>query len=690
MKLRSLALLAAGAGLLFALLRPAAAPKVELSVSAARLNIKLDGVLRLDLPVASGGIWRLEARSIEDFDNQALPRPSSAGWPDTLTPPFVLPLPWQAASGGAFLLKNAGAGTSFLVSLDPIRNELAVVQRSSGHCSLSRMDLQPLHALGFAWSWAKLGRSFAGMLALAAGSLWALLVCARWHWKIPGAGGPLSLGPPQRGIVLAALTAFLLAVLFSLLALQRLPKSFDDVGLLFQARLEAQGHLSAPHPPSPAFFGVEGLYDNSQGWTGKQALLWPYLLGQGLKLRLAWLLDPILAFFCVLLTGQLALAAGLGGASIWAAWSLALSPFFVEMSASYLNMTPALLASLGAMLCLWKLTLTPDREGSGWRWSWLAMALLLFSAVRAYSALCAWGGASLWLLLWGSGSRTKRGSLVLMGFSLIILFSLLQDHLQTGHAFLSAYQAYDPRDHPGLGANVGSFSTWGSPGHDLAKVALNLDLYLRLFAERLNGWPGGLFLAPLLAGLWLRKADHFDRLLLCVTGAQVIGYAFYYAPDTIHGPRYWFELSAPLILLQARGIEAVYHSSGVKGSDLARGLLVASLAVLVGLGCLRALPRRFEAQGSIGHVEGRLRKDLSLLHVPQPALIFFANEDPTRYVEPYGLQDPWLQAPYVFARDQGSEQADQGLLRHFPGRRVFYWDGQRLLSRRWTECALPI
>ncbi len=87
--------------------------------------------------------------------------------------------------------------------------------------------------------------------------------------------------------------------------------------------------------------------------------------------------------------------------------------------------------------------------------------------------------------------------------------------------------------------------------------------------------------------------------------------------------------------------------------------------------------------------KGRLRSALAQ-PVPSPSLVFFANEDPTRYVEAYGMQDPWLQAPYVFARDQGSQEADQDLLVHFPGRRVLYWDGKRLSERRWTGCTLDL
>jgi hypothetical protein len=71
-------------------------------------------------------------------------------------------------------------------------------------------------------------------------------------------------------------------------------------------------------------------------------------------------------------------------------------------------------------------------------------------------------------------------------------------------------------------------------------------------------------------------------------------------------------------------------------------------------------------------------------------LVFFVSEDPTRYVEAYGLQDPWLQAPYVFARDQGSEKADQELISHFPGRRVLYWDGERLSPQRWQGCTVGL
>ncbi|HTA16412.1 MAG TPA: hypothetical protein VK786_01540, partial [bacterium] len=234
----------------------------------------------------------------------------------------------------------------------------------------------------------------------------------------------------------------------------------------------------------------------------------------------------------------------------------------------------------------------------------------------------------------------------------------------------------------------GQFPTWGSYGYGLAKQALNFNLYLRLFSRSLNGWPWGLAFAPILAGLVLRRPDAFDRYLWCLLAALALGYSLYFSADIIHGPRYWFEMCGFALLLQVRGLGS--WLAWLRRAGPHAGLpVLAGVAFLMGMGVFVYGTQRIGILMDYNHVEGRLRRAVEAL--PQvPSLVFFANEDPTRYVEAFSLQDPWLQAPYVFAGDQGSEEADKALVNYFPGRRVLYWDGTVLSPRRWKDCVLPL
>jgi hypothetical protein len=309
--------------------------------------------------------------------------------------------------------------------------------------------------------------------------------------------------------------------------------------------------------------------------------------------------------------------------------------------------------------------------------------------MRAYTGMALWFGACAWLWFENKAWRGRNTLLCLAGLAVIAAVLSFQNLLQTGNLFVSAYQNYNPNDRPGLGANVGLFWTWGSPGHDLSKVALNVELYIRLFADRLNGWGGGLFLASLVAAWTLRRRDSLDRLMVWLIAAQIFGYALYYSADPIHGPRYWVEIAGFVILLQARGVVALMDRLGERIGQLGFQLATVVVIGVAVWGLVGGLSQRIAILRDYSYVEGRLRR--AVAQEPQtPSLVFFNNEDSKRYVEPFGMQDPWLQAPYVFARDQGSAEADQALVGYFPGRRVLYWDGRTLASERWGGCSLPL
>ena len=465
--------------------------------------------------------------------------------------------------------------------------------------------------------------------------------------------------------------------------MQRLPKSCDDVALLFQARIEANGRLVAPAPPLPAFFSAEGLRVGLRGWTGKQPVLWAWVLGQALKLRLAWLVNPLLASATVLLLAGLARALGGPQEAALAALLLALSPFFLEMSASFLVMAPALALALGFAWALW--TLDRAKAGAtGRAWAAVALTLLGLAWTRPYTGLCLLAGGGAWL---AAGRRRPREWVAgLVACAALLALSLgAQNWLATGRPLVSAYAAYDPRDRLGFGPGVGLFWTWGSPGYTPAKALMNLDLYLRLFAGALQGWPWWVGLAPVLLLPLLRRPNRGDTLLLALVGAQAAGYLLYYSADTIHGPRYWYEITGPAVLLTARGLGALLARARSLGGAAGRWPVVAVLAVLLGTGLFLRLPAQALALRTANHVDGRLARAVRTL-LPGTALVFFDSEDRSRYLEPFGLQDPFLRAPVIFARDQGPVE-DRALRDQFPGRTPYFWDGRVLSLVRWRGCA---
>jgi hypothetical protein len=710
------------AALLFHLLPDPWAPsRLEVGLENGRLELSVDGLPRLTEPLAgfASGPWLVEVHSstsgteigaedsappfrarLEEASEGRFGPEFPAGGSLELLPPGKAMCELDTPLGACLVVRPPGEEAGFRITVNPGANILRVQRRLPGDCAVRSLTYLPLRPTTGPRCWSVLARSLAGLVAKACLALAAFLGAAAAVGRFPHARPGPSFGMGGRTLPwAAAATALLISTALFWGPARRIPLSYDDVTLVFQAQIEAQGHLNAPHPPLANFFGAEGLYQSARGWTGKQALFWPWVLGWGLKARLAWLLNPLLAAACVLLLARLGLAAGLGGEALLAAWGLALSPFLLEMSATYLNMVAALAAALWLAGEVWRLGETPEgpaakppvRPAAGGLslapWLRLAMPLALLTLLRPYTALWLWLGSCVWLLGCPRRSLLRTTALAGAGFALAAALVLGQNLLQTGHPLLSAYEVFAKSDHPGFGPQVGPFNTWGSTGYDLAKLALNLDLYTRLFTRALNGWPWGLALVPLLAGLLWRRPDALDRLLGCLILSQIAAYALYFTADTIHGPRYWMELSGFVVLLQARGCRTLLDRWG--NATYVRWLGVAALAALTGGGLFFYGERRAEALLTYNHVDGHLRRAVEELP-PAPTLIFFPNEEPNRYVEAFGLQDPWLNGPAVFARDQGSAAADAALAERMPGRKVLYWDGKTLSRTRWAECILPL
>jgi len=108
-------------------------------------------------------------------------------------------------------------------------------------------------------------------------------------------------------ILLISAIFFVEALLVHFFLAQRSPLSGDDYSYLYQAKLFASGKLYAEDPiydPSLPFYGCIETYclrDDHGHRFSKYPPGWPALLAVGVKLRVPWLIDPLLGALLIFL-----------------------------------------------------------------------------------------------------------------------------------------------------------------------------------------------------------------------------------------------------------------------------------------------------------------------------------------------------------------------------------------------------
>jgi hypothetical protein len=60
--------------------------------------------------------------------------------------------------------------------------------------------------------------------------------------------------------------------------------------------------------------------------------------------------------------------------------------------------------------------------------------------------------------------------------------------------------------------------------------------------------------------------------------------------------------------------------------------------------------------------------------------IIFSSSPAEFYYDGLYLQDPFMQSPFIVARDLGEKNKE--LINRYPDANIYVWDGQRLLARK--------
>jgi Dolichyl-phosphate-mannose-protein mannosyltransferase len=491
----------------------------------------------------------------------------------------------------------------------------------------------------------------------------AARLTARLAARLPG--WVVTLG--RRGdhwdrLALLTLAASLGYVLWVALAqYQGQPHILDASAYLFQAKIFATGHLSAPVPSDLGAFQGPFMVARDGRWFSMFPPMTSLLLAVGIVLRVPWLVEPLLgtlALWGVYRIGR----SFYSGAVSWLAVLLAsLSPFYTYLAASYMSHTMALFFTVYFVWALVRFT-------RDWRWYDLPLAAVCIIGLlltRELSAAVVGVGASAFLV--GSQWRAfwrrlgylwpafvLAGSILLSG----VMIYLLYNDLQTGSALVSPREAFFPADRYGFGQGIGFYGQ-----HTFAAGMVILDQLLTSLLIDLYGWPFYLTLA-LLALTFLRRDastrwDAFCALLLILlTGAQ----AGYFYHGIYLGPRHLFEALPFLLLLTARGVTGLAialtrmaRSLGAarpSGTPAQLALVVSGLLLALLLACnvFYYSPRQTQIYASYTGLPASMKVDAQAFYAfhPQQAIVITNNWFIYNYML-WPLNDPALSGPTLYA-----------------------------------------
>jgi hypothetical protein len=305
---------------------------------------------------------------------------------------------------------------------------------------------------------------------------------------------------------------------------------------------------------------------------------WPAVLALGSKLVPAWLVNPLLGGVGVFLLGLLVRRIRGAAAADLAVLLAATSPWLLFLSATYMTHAVSLVFFAAAWFGVER---TADLRRA-------APALLAGAAlgglflVRPLDGLL--GALALGVRALGfGGARFRFLDLVAFaaGFLAVAGWILPYNAFYTGSPFATPINDYIDRlwypgaNRLGFGADVGNPpKSWlaldPNPGHGLVDVLYNTNHNLYCLNVEAFGWPtGALVLFVLGSALRRRRLGDGERTALLILGVLAGGYSCYWfsgGPD--FGPRYWYLMMLPLVVLAAGALQDV--ASGLVAVGVSR------------------------------------------------------------------------------------------------------------------------
>lgn len=391
-------------------------------------------------------------------------------------------------------------------------------------------------------------------IVIGGGLLLMLLLLSRFLPKVVDGitqtvSGAIMRVPISVFLGVVAPLAFLAAAFIASYAFGRQPHNADEVAQLFHAKILTAGRLYLPPDPNPEFFGMDNMIEQGR-WYSQFPIGGPALLALGLLVGGAWLVNPLLLALTVVAVYAFARVAFGEAVARASALLLALTPFALFMSASFMNHMPVAFLAAVAMAQLARWSIATDDNRAHRHAAFIGLALGVAFTIRPLDAMVVAGVIGVMqLVLLRTLPAPRRWSLVLqvIAGSIPVAALLYVNWMTNGAPTRLGYDVLYGSAHS-LGFHVDPYGTMHTPLRAVmfaSKYLLQLDLLL-------FEWPlpaVGVIVAGLVA---MRRPTRWDLMLIALLLAQTLAYALYWHEGTFRGPRFLFTALPAIVILAAR------------------------------------------------------------------------------------------------------------------------------------------
>jgi len=393
----------------------------------------------------------------------------------------------------------------------------------------------------------------------------------------------------QFGVVIGlAFFAFLMSAIVSRTVFERLPHLEDEVAYLYQARIFANGEVTAPTPELRRSFWQPFVIDFDGRRFSKYTPGWSAVLALGVLGGQTWLINALFSSLTVALTFRLGREIFSPDVGLIASALVAFSPMALLLNASLMGHTAALCYATLFFYAYWRI-----QDGSSpLRWGIIAgLTLGLIVITRPLTAIA----ISLPFIIW-SGSRLVYSlfrarhqffpifkPLIALSICTLILSSVipLYNITTVGEPSVNLYTFVWSYDRVGFG------ECCGRNGHRLEKAYLHTRYDLSLTAADVFGWQIGAITPKDEEHLLLDSDawEHFGLGFLLFPVGVLIGYWQSRKPRKNSSSKFSFSEFIPLILWTTGAIAWTFIPLGLDLETM-RDPIFSWFWVLLGIGGL--------------------------------------------------------------------------------------------------------
>ena len=489
-----------------------------------------------------------------------------------------------------------------------------------------------------------------------------------------------------------ALAAFAVTLVLMVDHNGRMPHVPDEVSYLFQAKVLASGHLTAPSPPNKesfAFFQPPLIVDYEGRWFSVYPFGHTGVIAIGQLFGAPWLMPPIIGGLTIGATFLTARQVWNARTGMLAALLLAASPFFLMTASNFMSHGTAAFYIIMSVLLL---TLRDRRPILFSAMSGVFFGLLFNTRPLTAVALVPPFGLLMAALFftnrdnWKADLRAHAAWAV--GALALLALHGLYNWGTTGDPFLTGYSA---------SGDVSEVIGFGGK-HSVAIGIQNEQVQLSMLVMVLHNWPLWIGLGLVVLPFMLGSRKLWDWFFLGSAVMVLAIYTLYEAPGIMHGPRYWYEAVPFLMLLSARGADLLATRLadfatwarrtlfGVERTATWAGVAVVYTFViaialmgtrdwLVGDGgdwVIDKMPARASELRGFNGANDKSLKAVEEANLENALVIANSSTAWQAYGTLFWKNSPNLDGNVIYARDVPS--ANAALFAAFPDRRVYFVD----------------